>query len=363
MSQAGIHYNQRNLSMDFLRIVACLMVITLHVTAEGVYANPTPILIIYHCITAGAAPLFFMLSGAFTRGDDIRKYILKALSMVALFIIFQFLFTISDCFFQYKTISLPLLQELGITSFRISKYHLWYLPAYASVLLIAPIINAASERNPSIIKYLCGLFFVYTMIPELFSLAGIDWDISRKLNELIPIQPLGYIGYYCLGRILYDHFSSRSARKQMIRLAALILWCTSVAATSLVTLINSKSAGNFDPAKIDRFSPLILLSDSLLFIVFATGSLNDSGLLEALYRINCNKFVSLIVSCSLWIYLIHPFFMDFLSDFGFNCLSFNSIVSVPLKVISVFLLSLIFGLICNVTIRLLRNLYSKRLFP
>lgn len=355
--------NLRNMSMDILRVIACLMVITLHVTAEGVYQRPTSALITLHCVTAGAAPLFFMLSGAFTQETCIRKYVFKALKMVILFFFFHVFFIVSDCFFIHGTITLPLLYDLGITSLRINKYHLWYLSEYAGVLLIAPIINSAVKSNKSIIKYICGLFFIYTIIPELLSSVGIQLNTATKLNEIIPLQPIGYIGYFCLGKMLFYHYSVSSNKRRATISTALVLWVLVVSAASVITISASASTERFDTSKVGRFSPLVLIADTLLFIVFAVGSNNHSSKRNISNHSIFQKLMGQIVPCSLWIYLIHPFFMDLFLHWGLSCQSIPTLVSVPLKVILVFIPSLLFGLVCSKLSVLFNSIYVKRLRP
>ena len=66
----------RNLSMDILRLIACMMVITLHVTADLFYnpwSSDMTVMAVYYCISAGAVPMFFMMSGVFSNGTTISK--------------------------------------------------------------------------------------------------------------------------------------------------------------------------------------------------------------------------------------------------------------------------------------------------
>lgn len=86
--------------MDLARIVASIMVIFMHVTAAWKYDSydifEWKISIVYDCLSRSAVPLFFMLSGAFTKANRIKKNWSKILNFSCIFFVSSIAYTISD---------------------------------------------------------------------------------------------------------------------------------------------------------------------------------------------------------------------------------------------------------------------------
>ena len=60
--------------MDVLILIACFMVINLHVVSDGIYGSwpdEKTALAVIDCVPAIAVPLFLMMSGAFSNNEKI----------------------------------------------------------------------------------------------------------------------------------------------------------------------------------------------------------------------------------------------------------------------------------------------------
>ena len=138
---------KRDLPMDILRVIACIMVINMHVVADGIYevwTEKNHFLAVVDCTSKIAVPLFFMLSGAFSNSEKIAKALRKAIYLFALFVIFKLFYNLTDCFWLEGRISWnSLYYSYHITDLTSYKYHLWYLPDFIVVTLLSPILNSS----------------------------------------------------------------------------------------------------------------------------------------------------------------------------------------------------------------------------
>ena len=346
----------RDLVMDILRIVSCIMVISLHVMAERIYdpwTEDRSVMIVFQCICQVAVPVFFMLSGAFMKDTGFKKTFRKIIKLFILFIVFKLFFALWDCYRANGFIAPYLLNwDYGILDPCTYKYHLWFIYEYITILILAPVINSAVKAKKRTDLYLAVLFILYGIIKPLMTpviiAPNVDANIFGKLLEGISIDFAIAPGYYCLGKAVHnlveENRSKLCSEKKNIKLAgiALILWAAAVVINSCITGGKFKETGQFDYYILDRANPLICISAILLFAAF---SLISAGCREKREE-KSHCVVKVLAPCTLMIYLIHPLFIDIITDLsGFTAGSFTPVLSVPLKALFVFLLSLCFSLI------------------
>ncbi len=352
----------RNLSMDILRLIACLMVITLHVTADLFYnpwSSDLSVMAVYYCISAGAVPLFFMMSGAFSSGTSISKSLRKILYFFILFVIFKCFYAVWDSFIEQSLSLSTLYYEKRITDLTVHKYHLWYIPEYMMVLLAAPVINSATKQNKKIPAFLSVLFILYTiLLPSSSPITlpgGIKTNPVEAILEVIPVNFMLGIGYFCIGKTIYNFIKDKEEflKKRKIALYAVIaLWIIVIILMSYTTITRSISGGAFDDTKILRETWLVFFSSVPLFAFFCILPLYREG------KAKEHRIISTIIPCTLYIYLIHPFFAELYRHLGLNSLSFNPTFSVPVLDVLVLIPSLLFAVIALTVHRLLKSLSS-----
>ncbi len=350
----------RNLSMDILRIIACMMVITLHVTADLFYnpwSSDMTIMAVYYCLSAGAVPLFFMMSGAFSNGTSISKSLRKILYFFILFVIFKCLYDVWDLFIENNLSFSALYYEKRITDLTIHKYHLWYIPEYMMVLLAAPVINSAAKQNKKIPAFLSVLFILYTiLLPSSSPITlpgGIRTNPIEAILEALPVNITLGIGYFCIGKTVYNFIREKEEllKKRKTALYAVIaFWIIVIILMSYITITRSVSGAAFDDTKILRETWLVFFSNVPLFAIFC---------MIPLYRdrkAKDHRIVSALIPCTLYIYLIHPLFAELYRHLGFNSLSFYPALSVPVLDILVLIPSLVFAVIALAIHRALKKL-------
>lgn len=340
-------YRERDLPMDILRTIACFMVINQHVVSDGIYgswSDEKTVLAVIDCVSVIAVPLFLMMSGAFSNNVKISKALKKAIYLFALFVFFKLFYNLTDCLLFEDRISWDsLYYSHHITDLTSYKDHLWFLPEFIVVILISPVLNLASKHNPKISGYLAIIFIVYGIIlPSTFPIriwGDMKVNIVGALLEALPLNfPMG-IGYYCLGKAIFQGAKNVGVFKKnamKIAVVAGLLWVITNVIVSVKTINGSKLNDLFDCSLLDRTGLPVFLAAVLFFFIFALFSLRSEWL---------RRFLDIIVPNILFIYLIHPIFIDLLTyKFGFVSLSFNPALSAPLKVCLVFILSFIVSL-------------------
>lgn len=338
---------ERDLSMDILRVIACFMVINMHVVSDGIYeswSNEKIALAVIDCVSVIAVPLFLMLSGAFSNNEKISKALKKAIFLFALYVFFKLFYNLTDCLLYEGGISWDsLYYSYRITDLTSYKYHLWFLPEFIVVILFSPILNLANKHNSKLSGYLAILFVVYSIImPSTVPIriwGDVKINIVGALLEAVPFSlPMG-IGYYCLGKTIYHAVKNGGFFKKkeiMIAMVVGVLWIIANVIISERTINRSELNDSFDYSLLGRTGLSVFIAAVLFFLFFSVLSFESKWL---------RHLLDIIVPNILFIYLIHPVFIDLLTyKFGFVSLSFNPALSVPLKVCLVFILSFIVSL-------------------
>ena len=342
---------RRNSTMDILRIVACFMVITQHVLADDIYdtwTNNKTLLVILDSFAQGAVPLFFMLSGAFSASTSVKKAIKKSLYLFILFVLFKCFFAFWDCYYFDKDITFNLLYySHRITDLCSYKYHLWFMPEFIALTLIAPIINSAVRQNKYIDFYISILFILFGFIlPHSFPVRihGYEINVIEAILESVPINVPCSLGYFCLGKTIFNHVVTPPHQKkythQYIIMLTGIFWLSTNIITCIMTLNRSIEKGAFDYSLLSRSGFNILIADSLLFTLFTLLSAKHDSKLTNPRNSSISNAVDFVIPHCLFIYLIHPLFVDALTLLGLRPLTYNPFISVPAKILLVFMLSL-----------------------
>ena len=117
------------------------------------------------------------------------------------------------------------------------------------VILISPVLNMASKHTPKISGYLAIIFIV---LPSTFPIriwGDVKVNIVGALLEALPLNfPMG-IGYYCLGKAIYQGTKTGGLFKKKamtIVVVAGFLWIIINVIVSVRTISRSKLNDSFD---------------------------------------------------------------------------------------------------------------------
>lgn len=184
-----IQKSKRNPGFELLRIVAMLMIITLHYNSQtgallqlGIPATGTAVFAnIMESFAITGLNVYVLLSGFFlSKGRVKLSRILQLIAQV-----YFYTFVISLVMMLVGTYSL----QAGNTTYKLVEYlfpisseHYWFVTAYVIMYVLAPVMNAAVEKlsrirmKAVIIGLLVWFCFIKSIVPVLFPTDHFGYD-------------------------------------------------------------------------------------------------------------------------------------------------------------------------------------------
>ena len=302
---AGSETAKRDMTMDTLRILACLMVIAMHVLAAGKVAVPFGgagwnLILALNCCVHFAVPLFFMLSGAFSKVSTGRQAAKKSIYYFIVFVLSALFYYVLGIYLGGGNISF----WDAVYSLINYKYHLWFLLNMITVTLLSPFLNKLSGKD---MKYALILTLVF-----IIGFKNLSYAFSGKepvmmgadlLGGLIP-SGLLFCGYYLAGRLIYENREELKSKK----IPALIVLIPTTAASFFINRYVCLKTMSIDERFLDNYSIFVFVQCICTFIVFATKKEPAKS----------GKLVSRLVPLCFGVYIIHVAFVDILSSKGFT---------------------------------------------
>ena len=319
--------DQRVYYFDFLRVVGVLAVIAIH-SCGGIFSidintfewNVTSF---YNASVRWAVPVFVMISGALFLGRDIP---LRRLYGKNILRIFTALFFWSFVYALYGYMKAGKLRG-AIEAFVYGRYHLWFLYMLIGLYIIVPVMKKIAESEFAS-KYFLALSLIFAfIIPQgIISIRlirigfsnGVESFINRFSIKLVS----GYVGYFLLGYFLNNiDISHKTTRK--IYIAGILGFCGAVLMSTAASLIINKAHAEF-------YRPLSIniLCESIAIFVFFKKNFNWPS-----------RFIMTLSKYSFGAYLVHDMILTFSNHIGINAEMCNPIISIPARVIFVFVLS------------------------
>lgn len=329
--------NQRLLWIDFIKFIAIIFVVQIHVSSPLIYMiNQTSPLYwnianAFDSLARSAVPLFFMVSGYLLfskKTDSFYQFYLKKISRVIIPLIAWSLIYILYKKFLLKE-NLNIVEHLFYSIFREEYYHLWFMYAIVGIYLSFPIIYYFVQNASENLVKMFLLIWVITV--SIFPL--ITKFLNLEYTNYLPIYT-GYIGYVILGYKLgnielkkYYFFSSFI----IFLLSSFLVYYT----TSILSLKNLLFDGFF----YENFSIFVLIQSISCFILIKS--------FMEFFTINLilTKLISTVSSCVLGIYLIHPIIIDILRSkaigIKISAIYGNPIYMIPITITIVFVISFV----------------------
>ncbi len=330
--------NNRIIFLDYLRILATIAIIMIHVSAQNIYTTNIHtytwhIFNIYDSAVRWGVPIFLMISGALFLNDN-KKIKISILYKKNIFrIISSFLF--------WSTLYAILKDSANIGDFFeliiLGEYHLWFLIMIIGIYMSIPILKIISKHN-NIVKYYLILYLVFVfLIPQVLQIPGIPkisaiFKTYEKLNFHLVSR---YSFYFLLGHYIYNKKFSIFEKKTIYCLGILGFFFTVI-----LTFYYSKYLGKFSDKFYSNFSLNVFFESTAVFI-FAKYKLSK-------IKFKNTNLIAKLSKYSFGIYLSHVLIINILNDyFGLNTQSFKAIFSVPLITCIVFLISLLISFVLN----------------
>lgn len=326
--------NSRILYLDYLRVLAILSVIVIHLSAQNLYVadvhtSEWQAINFYDSIARWCVPVFVMISGALFLGKEIRikklftKYILR---LITAFIFWSALYAI---YIGGETIEV-------LMNFFTGRYHMWFIPMIIGLYISIPVINKIIE-SPDLIKYYFGVAFIYQFfVPFLFQLypdivgGSATWNLTATFLATFKRMDLylmmGYAAYFILGYCL-NKMELDKKSQYIIYLIGLIGFLSTIIISSIMASKRELAV----PDYYDYFSLNVLMESIGIFVWFKYHSPNIHFL---------NSFISKLSLYSFGTFLVHDFLLEIFSrNYNLNSMTFHPIICIPFLAILIFIIS------------------------
>lgn len=311
---------QTQFGISFLRILATLSVIMIHVSGPMVVkfgeiaSFDWEMANIYDSVSRYSVPMFFMISGAlllnnnYTLSDFLKKRFGK---IVPPFLFWSLAYSLLNRY-MFTSESFDL-SKIVKDIFYGSEYHLWFVYVLLGVYLFTPIlqkwIKNASQKE--ILYFL--LIWLVSLIMEIPGLRIYFPKINLSYFS-------GFLGYFVLGYYL-NHFRSKG------RLIPVLMVFLGALITIIGTSVFTFKSGQWYYYFYEYLNLNTLLIASGMFLLFNKVVNSNSIINTIVFKLN---------QCCFGIYLIHPLVLKLFELMGFDILIMSPILSILLVSLSCF---------------------------
>lgn len=353
VKERGKIMTKRKLNIEFIRIFAVIMTISIHVS--NLYLNsfgniPNSFFgfgAVFNSFARVCVPLFFMISGAFAleKEFDRKKYFERIFKFLIILIAWSAIYYFCKSGFGIKNLGKVITNSFFNAN--MTSRHLWYMYPLIGIYLALPFIqnmckNMSRElENLFLILWFCLSGLSVAFLPLAKFITKTDIEISYPVPLLNSAY---YLGYFIAGHILYKRFKNiELSKKQNILL--IFGYILSSSASAIITYFVSLKINRLCEPTGWYKSALIILATAFIFILFANK--------EKAFK---SPIISLFSSQTFGIYLSHMLFLNIIK----KCIvitDINPLISVPVITLIVYLASWIFSLILS-KIPLLKKLIA-----
>lgn len=323
---------ERLFYIDWLRVVATFMVVTIHVSAEiiGVNYNDSPTNWLaanfYESISRASVPLFVMISGALLL-DDHREMSYKNFLSKRISKIFIPLVCWSFIYYSYQVManwfpSFSIKQLISMFLTDSISPHFWFMYMILGIYLTAPIVKIFTRhaKRRDIEYFLMLWFYVSFIVKMMKDYLGYSFNI-----ELFSVT--NYVGFFVLGYYL-SHFEFKKIGGKLAIFSTVI----GMAITFFLTYFPTKNAGGvFQDFWYNYHTFGVLLSAIGMFLLFK----------RYVSQIKLDVISNTISRLSFGIYLVHLLVMYIFANSIIGKIQslFHPIISIPLTVLFVVTIS------------------------
>lgn len=325
--------------LEVLRLVACILVVGVHVSAFNLEQVPVESLNFkvmngLDCLSILGVPLFVMISGALFLAPSyeitVKKFYTRKIPRIVFLYFFWLLFYNVVNFLENGTVwNFTNVKKQIVLESLLGKgmYHMWYLPMLAVLYLLTPFLKSfATDRKKCML--FCALGFAYSiLLPTALKFEFPYRTIVESLYNQFDCSFFGgYVTYYVLGHALHEYVPKLSAQKKAalglggviamgIEIAVCNAW--SVKTGIMSTILNTP------------FSVTAFIGAAAIFLLLRDGV---SGRKQ-------EELSGRLAGLTLGIYLIHPLFLRIYGWLGGTTLFAPAAIAVPLIIVLITLIS------------------------
>lgn len=329
--------SKRYTNIDLLRILACFMVVFLHVASMDYFVPVETftwrVFNFCHTVTRSCVPLFVMISGMMIISKEeysLKKLFTKSLPrLVFVYILWSFLYTVDELG------PMNLLQNFDLKLFLKTAWnydstapHLWYMPMFICLYLLAPVMHAIRDKK-KILQYIIALFLVLTVLRSVLAAFPETYSVAVLMTRFdFPFA--AFAGYFVLGYVIYI----QQEKFQIKTWVLLVILAAVIGLTTLAIWALSVAKGAPQQGLADNFCLPTFLEACIIFLLFLRV---PSEKIDATW--NKSGWVQKVSKYTLFVYLLHPFILTHLeTNFGITTTSANALITMPLISVGTFLL-------------------------
>ena len=323
----------RKYYVDYLRVIAVLAVITLHITSYYSRLNSISTVTWWVAAFLNASsrfcvPLFVMMSGVVLLGRPIDAdafYKKRATRLIPPLLFWTFIYSVFTIYTQGMSFHTAVMfLVFGLLEQGKAYVHLWYLSMFLCLMLFVPFLNNAitgKQLTGRDFKLLLLILIAFYTLNTISTYAHVFRDVDIYWFKTFP----WYIGYFLTGFYIDKYVSVINAKN-----INLIIYIFTI--TLIGTILRYYLTTEFHIYE----DYLILGNDGVLvfFIsvfIFALAKKNEHLLLS-------KKLILHISEASFGIYLIHPIFVYLLFSHIANYKTYG-LIYIPFSILVVFVLS------------------------
>ena len=325
--------------LEVLRLVACILVVGVHVSAFNLEQVPVESLNFkvmngLDCLSILGVPLFVMISGALFLAPSyeitVKKFYTRKIPRIVFLYFFWLLFYNVVNFLENGTVwNFTNVKKQIVLESLLGKgmYHMWYLPMLAVLYLLTPFLKSfAADRKKCLL--FCALGFAYSiLLPTALKFEFPYRTIVESLYNQFDCSFFGgYVTYYVLGHALHEYVPKLSAQKKAaLGLGGVIAMGIEIA----VCNVWSVKTGIMSTILNTPFSVTAFIGAAAIFLLLRDGV---SGRKQ-------EELSSKLAGLTLGIYLIHPLFLRIYGWLGGTTLFAPAAIAVPLIIVLITLIS------------------------
>lgn len=274
-------------SIDVLRIVSAIAVVTIHVVTapvgnvtKDIKTSTIEILNLIHNLMLWAVPSFFMITGycLMKKEECGYKYCLKhALKYIVVLFTVGLGYALMEQLFCSRSFS------FGIVGAALSNVicgnlwdHMWFVYAIIGIYLVIPLLH-------SFIKYREKEFYILTLLLFVFTILLPSFEQFFQVGIQFPIG--GYLFYVCYGGVIAK-YKSDSEKEMIIYFLGVIAFLYVICCGKTVTL---------------EYMNLNVALMAMAIFTFVSR-----------LDMQSNTTIRVLANCTWGIYLIHPLFINIL---------------------------------------------------
>lgn len=325
--------------LEVLRLVACILVVGVHVSAFNLEQVPVESLNFkvmngLDCLSILGVPLFVMISGALFLAPSyevtVKKFYTRKIPRIVFLYFFWLLFYNVVNFLENGTVwNFTNVKKQIVLESLLGKgmYHMWYLPMLAVLYLLTPFLKSfAADRKKCML--FCALGFAYSiLLPTALKFEFPYRTIVESLYNQFDCPFFGgYVTYYVLGHALHEYVPKLSAQKKAaLGLGGVIAMGIEIA----VCNVWSVKTGIMSTILNTPFSVTAFIGAAAIFLLLRDGV---SGRKQ-------EELSGKLAGLTLGIYLIHPLFLRIYGWLGGTTLFAPAAIAVPLIIVLITLIS------------------------